>query len=110
ENLDFNDYPTPDVSQIVNTGNSQTKFNLQIPTDIIIDGVETQHVNIASALPQRLPSTIDNSSTKITTTFSSKSVMRKTKSTVNGRKILQDTNNSAEDFVEVTANPKGFAN
>lgn len=110
ETLDYKDFPTPDVTEIVNTGNSQTKFNLQIPVSIIIDGVETQHANTSSALPQRLPSTIDNTSTKITAPFTSKSVMRKTKTTANGRKILQDTNNSAADFVEVTANPKGFAN
>lgn len=110
ETFDYKDYPTPDVTEIVKTATSHTGFNLQIPTNIIIDGVETQHANVASALPQRLPNTIDNSSTKITAAFSSKSVMRKTKTTVNGRKILQDTNNSAADFVEVTANPKGFAN
>lgn len=110
ESLNFADYPTPDVTEIINSGNSQTKFNLQIPTNIIIDGVETQQANAANALPRRLPATIDNSSTKVDVAYSTKSVSRKVKTTVNGRKILQDTNNSSEDFVITQANPKGFAN
>jgi hypothetical protein len=35
--------------------------------------------------------------------------MRKTKETINGRVVLQDTNNSANDFVTVQANPRGYA-
>lgn len=43
-------------------------------------------------------------------TYSSYAVIRKTQTTINGRKILKDTNNSAEDFVSQKANPRGFVN
>lgn len=110
ETFNFNDYPSPDVKEIVKTETSHTGFNLQIPANIIIDGVETQHANTANTSPQKLPSSIDNSFTRISAAFSSKSIIRKTKTTINGRKILQDTNNSSEDFISIQANPKGFAN
>jgi hypothetical protein len=41
--------------------------------------------------------------------YSSQSAIRKTETTINGRKVLKDTNNSAEDFDFLPlAIPRGF--
>ncbi|MBE8727401.1 DUF4876 domain-containing protein [Flavobacterium hungaricum] len=82
---------------------------LQIPVTALIDGVDTTRDLGSLLVPKKLPSQIDGGNTYIPSgAYSSKSVMRKTKTTIAGRIILQDTNNSTNDFVEVTANPRGF--
>lgn len=103
ENFNFNDYALPNVLTLT----SSTKFFVQIPANIVIDGVETQHVS--NNIPKRLPETLDISATKVNTAFSTESVIRKTKQIVDGRTILLDTNNSASDFSIIKANPRGFA-
>lgn len=82
---------------------------LQIPVTVLIDGVDTTRDLGSNLVPKKLPSQIDGGNTYIPSgAYSSKSVMRKTKTTIAGRIVLQDTNNSTSDFVEVTANPRGF--
>ena len=82
---------------------------LQIPVSVLIDGVDTTRDLGSLFVPKKLPSQIDGGNTYIPSgAYSSKSVMRKTKTTIAGRIVLQDTNNSTNDFVEVTANPRGF--
>lgn len=87
---------------------------LQIPKRFIIDGVDI--TDKEQKVPKDFPSDIDASRTFIATdnglglnTFTGFSVIRKTKQTVNGRVVLQDTNNSANDFVTIKANPRGYA-
>lgn len=104
ENFNFNDYPLPNVLQVTST----TKYFVQIPANIVIDGVETQHVS--TNIPRRLPESLDTSSTKVNTAYSTESVIRKTKQVVDGRTILVDTNNSANDFTIIKATPRGYAN
>jgi len=82
---------------------------LQIPVSVLIDGVDTTKDLGSNLVPKKLPSQIDGGNTYVPSgAYSSKSVMRKTKTTIAGRIILQDTNNSTNDFVEVNANPRGF--
>lgn len=82
---------------------------LQIPNTVIIDGVDTTKDLGSGLIPKKLPANIDGGNTYLPSgSYSSKSVIRKTKTTIAGRIILQDTNNSSNDFVEVTANPGGF--
>lgn len=82
---------------------------LQIPIAALIDGVDTTRDLGSNLVPKKLPSQIDGGNTYIPSgAYSSKSVIRKTKTTIAGRIILQDTNNSTNDFVEITANPRGF--
>ncbi|MBW1658296.1 DUF4876 domain-containing protein [Flavobacterium quisquiliarum] len=82
---------------------------LQIPVSVLIDGVDTTKDLGSNLVPKKLPSQIDGGNTYVPSgAYSSKSVMRKTKTTIAGRIVLQDTNNSTNDFVEVTANPRGF--
>ena len=103
----FQNYSDPSVTTIA----ANTKFFLQIPTNVIIDGVDLQHFNPSSQRPKMLPSNVDASSINCDAAFNSQSVIRKTKSTINGRVIVEDTNNSSADFVKLAmANPRGFAN
>lgn len=82
---------------------------LQIPNSSLIDGVDTTKDLGSGFIPKKLSSEIDGGNTYLTSgSYSSKSVIRKTKTTIAGRIILQDTNNSTNDFVEITANPRGF--
>lgn len=104
---EYTDYPDPSITEVVA---GSTKYFLQIPNTTIIDGVELQHYNPSSQRPKMLPSEIDASFINCDASFNSQSVIRKTKATVDGRVILQDSNNSAEDFVKLSqADPKGFA-
>lgn len=103
----YRDYPDPSVEVI----QDNTKFFLQIPNEVIIDGVDLQNFNANSPRPKILPSTVDASFTQCDASFNSQSVIRKVKETLaNGRKVLEDTNNSANDFVKLAkADPYGFA-
>ena len=103
ENLNFNQYPLPNV----NAPDESTKYYMQIPANIVIDGVDTQHAS--NNIPKRLPQSLDISFAKVNAAYSTEAVIRKTKSVVDGRVILQDTNNSSEDFIVKRANPRGFA-
>jgi len=87
----------------------EANLSLQIPVSVLIDGVDTTRDLGSLLVPKKLPSQIDGGNTYLPSgAYSSKSVMRKTKTTIAGRIVLQDTNNSTNDFVEVTANPRGF--
>jgi hypothetical protein len=71
----------------------------QIPVKNIIDAVELQKVTESLRVPKRLPNSLDAGPTNITGgEYTSQSLIRKTARTVNRRRILQDTNNSANDF------------
>lgn len=101
----YEDFPNPSISQI----EDDTKFFMQIPSSLIIDGIDLQSYNPGSPRPKILPSEVDASSIGVDGIFNSQSVMRKTKTEVDGRIILEDNNNSAEDFkVLEKADPKGF--
>ncbi len=101
------DYADPTVSVV----GTNTKFYKQIPVSVIIDGVELQHFNPNSQRPKMLGSAVDASFINTDAAFNSQSVIRKTKTVLpDGRRILEDTNNSANDFVKLSmANPRGFA-
>ncbi len=103
----YQNYPDPSVT----AEGANTKYFVQIPTSTIIDGVDLQHFNPSSQRPKMLPSEIDASFIGCDASFNSQSVIRKTKATIDGRVILEDTNNSANDFVKLPmANPRGFSN
>jgi len=101
----YPNFSDPSVTNEVAT----TKYFMQIPNSVIIDGVDLQHYNPSSQRPKMLSSEIDASFINCDNAYNSQSVMRKTKATVDGRIILEDTNNSANDFIKTTANPRGFA-
>ncbi len=89
------EFATPDKKEITAT----TAMYKQIPTSVIIDAVEFQHPVASSRVPKRLPNVLDAGRTFVPGgQYSSQSLVRKTLKTVNGRRILKDTNNSENDF------------
>lgn len=93
-------YTTPDVRTII----ADSKFYVQIPVANVIDGVEIQHPISTTRVPRRLPTTLDAGASFVPGgQYSGQSLVRKTKKTLtNGRKVLQDTNNSENDFGYLT--------
>lgn len=95
----FPKFPTPDVKTITST----TSQYIQMPTSILTDGVEIAYTLETKRVPHRLPATIDAGFTFTTGgSYTSQSVIRKTGKTVNGRRILKDSNNSSLDFESLT--------
>jgi len=90
-------------------GSSEKKYT-QMPVAWIMDGVDVQPSVASNAIPKKLPSAVDAGVTFTTNgSYSSESVIRKTATILpDGRRILQDTNNSTEDFVSIKADPRGF--
>jgi len=99
-------YPFPTIAPP--SANSDKYY--QIPINFIIDGVEIQPNTASARVPKKLGASLDALYTYVPNgAYSSQSVIRKTETTINGRKILKDTNNSAEDFDFLPiAIPRGF--
>ncbi|MEN7546284.1 DUF4876 domain-containing protein [Rapidithrix thailandica] len=88
--------PNPEETVV----DEDTKRYLQIPVEIIVDGVEINRP--VKPFPRRLPQAIDGGYTYAPKgIFSSQSLIRRVATTLDGRKILQDTNNSSEDFITI---------
>jgi hypothetical protein len=104
---DYPRYPDPTVTSIIST----TSLYYQIPNSVVIDGVQLQHTTPASRVPRRISIGIDAGQGMVTGgQYSSQALIRKTASTVSGRKVLMDTNNSNNDFTELNrALPGAFA-
>lgn len=87
------------------------RYCIQIPNSFILDAVETTTDLANNLIPKKLNTSDDAGRTYLLQgAYTSTSVIRKTAKTINGRIILKDTNNSTEDFVNIKANPKAFAN
>lgn len=88
-------------------------LHVQIPVDWIIDGMDI--TDKEQKAPKDFPATIDATRAFITenglgvANYTGYSLIRKTKETIQGRIVLQDTNNSQNDFVTIKANPRGYA-
>jgi hypothetical protein len=92
-------FASPDVTTVIAT----TTLYQQIPVQLVIDAVELQRVKESQRVPKRLPNSMDAGPTNVSGgEYTSQSLVRKTARTVNGRRILQDTNNSANDFATKT--------
>lgn len=84
-------------------------YMVKISVEDIIDGIDMMY-DASTGDFKRLPESIDAGFSYIGEgSYTSKSIRRKVAKEVNGRKILQDTNNSSNDF-EVTSlpTPRGF--
>lgn len=82
----------------------------QVPVKYIIDGIDVQPNTADDRIPKKLGAVIDAGFTFAPLgKYTSQSIIRKTDKTINGRRILKDTNNSKEDFdVFDLAQPRGF--
>ncbi|MDM1352362.1 DUF4876 domain-containing protein [Myroides marinus] len=74
---------------------------VRIPVEYIIDGVQVRHSTDSRVAPRKVPESVDRGSAYAPNgTYSSQSLLRKTRYKLsNGRRVLQDTDNSTEDFV-----------
>lgn len=90
-------------------GTTSTSTFIQVPVANIIDGVDFQSSAAATGF-KRLPASIDAGFNYCSGTYTGDAMMRKVKSTLsNGRIVLQDTNNSTDDFEMINpALPKGW--
>ena len=89
------EFPDPETQEV--TINTETY--IQVPVELIIDAVEIMTPTTNKRTPKRLPSSLDGGPTFVTAgQYSSQSLIRKIAKRVGDRIILQDTNNSAEDF------------
>lgn len=81
---------------------------IKVSNAVVIDAFEGLQ-NGSSAGFKRVPTATDAGFVFADDTYNMQSFRRKVTTTINGRKILQDTNNSGNDFVKIaTPTPKGF--
>jgi hypothetical protein len=82
----------------------------RVPKKYIIDAVETQPNTADRRLPKKLSAELDAGFTFVPLgSYSSQAVIRKVKEIRDGRRILEDTNNSSNDFESIMpAVPGGF--
>jgi len=91
---------------LIPTTSGTSVARVKVPNNLILDGVELGSAgNIES---KSLSSSIDVSFTYCDGSYIGKSVRRKVLKWENGRAYLQDTNNSAKDFIP-NATPKPWA-
>ena len=106
----YQKYPDPSVKVV----DASTTVFYQIPNSDIIDAVQIQNPNptATARVARKLVNALDAGPVYVPDgQYSSQSLIRKTFKTVNGRRILMDTNNSLNDFdFFPLANPKGFKN
>lgn len=100
----YSKLPNPQTTKITD----KTKRYIQIPNSVIIDAVETNKEDPSKLFPRRLSAALDAGYAFVPKgKYSSQSIIRKVVKEVNGRKVLQDTNNSTNDF-EALNLPKPF--
>ncbi|EOR93488.1 hypothetical protein ADIARSV_3337 [Arcticibacter svalbardensis MN12-7] len=88
-------YSSPNIRTITST----TQLYPQIPISTIIDAVELENPVSSLRVPKRLQNQLDAGPAYVPAgQYASQSLVRKTVKTVNGRRVLQDTNNSHNDF------------
>lgn len=102
---EYPQYPAPNITTI----STSTKYYYQIPNKYVIDAVETQPSAIEQ-VPKKFAANFDAGFAYVTKgSYSSQSVIRKTAKVIGSRRVLQDTNNSSNDFDYFdVANPRGF--
>ena len=83
---------------------------MQIPNTSIIDAVEVINPNADGYVsPKAFQKSLDASYAFSKPDYSFRCISRKVSRVNEGRRILQDLNNSALDFVQMIPNPKAFA-
>lgn len=97
-NVDPNNFPKYAIPTL-RTLTDATVLYPQVPVKYILDAVEISSVIEKNITPRRLSLQLDAGRIAVTGgPYSSQSVVRKTKKMVNGKRVLEDTNNSSHDF------------
>ncbi|MNQ80536.1 hypothetical protein D3C85_955210 [compost metagenome] len=103
-------FRTDDFSKLekVAIPNSTLPERIKIPNSLVIDAFEALK-DANSASYKRVPVALDAGFVYASDTYTAESFRRKVSNTVGGRIVLQDTNNSGNDFVKLaTPTPKKF--
>lgn len=80
----------------------------QVPVSSVIDAIDCVR-NASVGHFKRLPSNVDAGFQYCTNSYTGEALRRKVKTEINGRKVLQDTNNSTNDFERINPpTPKGW--
>lgn len=98
--VDIKDYVQQSANQPQVPGGSEKV--VAIPPDWVVDGVEVFYGGSTGNI-KRLPETVDAGAVTLSETFKGRTLMRKADETLSaeqGYEVLQDTNNSTEDFYE----------
>jgi hypothetical protein len=100
--------PTFESLEQVPIPNSTLPPRIRVPNERIIDGFEALQ-NGASGSYKRLTAAVDAGFVFASGTYTSQSARRRTAAVINGRRVLQDTNNSGNDFEIITPpTPRAF--
>lgn len=93
----FPKFPEPTVLPADITATTERFY--QIPDSLVVDAVELQRTVETQRVPKRLQNKLDAGPTHVTGgQYTSQSLVRRTARTVGSRRVLRDTNNSANDF------------
>jgi hypothetical protein len=82
-------------------------FRTRVPNSAVIDAFEALQ-NGNSGAYKRIPAALDAGFVFASGTYTSQSARRKTARFVGTRRVLQDTNNSTNDFIITTPGPRRF--
>lgn len=89
-------------------GSTSTTTYVKIPNNLVIDAFEALKDANSNSF-KRVPVALDAGFVYASDTYTAESFRRKVSTTINGRRVLQDTNNSGNDFQKLgTPTPKGF--
>lgn len=95
------------LEQVAIPGSTQPA-RIKIPNSIIIDGFEALKDG-GSVSFKRIPAAVDAGFVFADDTYNMQSFRRKISTVINGRRVLQDTNNSGNDFEKIPSpTPKTF--
>lgn len=93
--LSYDALPDPRATTVTAT----TRKYVQIPNSVVIDAVETTSEDPARTAPRRLDTSLDGGAIFVPKgSYSSQAIIRKITQEFGERKVLQDTNNSLNDF------------
>ncbi|MCD0489828.1 DUF4876 domain-containing protein [Pedobacter sp. MC2016-14] len=97
-----------DFPLLLEPGSTNVRVYMEVPGADVLDAFEAL-ANANAVSFKRFPSALDAGFVSATAIYSAETFVRKVSTTVNGRRVLQDTNNSSVDF-ERTTNilPKGW--
>jgi Protein of unknown function (DUF4876) len=96
------------LEQVEVPGSPALSKQVKVPNNLVIDAFQALKDGSSSSF-KRVPTSVDAGFTFATGTYTSESSRRKVKTEVNGRKVLQDTNNSTVDFELISKpTPGGF--
>lgn len=103
-------HPDPSALQQVAVPGLPASFapRIRIPNGFVVDAFEAVQ-NGNSGSYKRLTAAVDGGFVFAAGTYTSQSARRKVAATIGARRVLQDTNNSTNDFVIITPpTPRGF--